>query len=221
MDPKTIAFPLLLTDCSAPGVRAGILGQTGWLAYINLEGETGSKLFEAVKLLLKQTEFQLEDIQSFAFCEGPGSTLGIRINSMALRTWLSLSDAPKPIYAYRSLVAASILIGAKRDDQSPFTVLSDLRKNNWNGLKVSPENESESIQTVTLEELSDWPSDRFYIQQRIHSPGVPPDTEQIDYDLKSLGTNPQFLACLRPVEKPDIFQTTKTEFKKWTPSRHR
>jgi tRNA threonylcarbamoyladenosine biosynthesis protein TsaB len=220
-EPQTIAYPLLLTDCSAPGVRAGILGERGWLAYVKLEGETGSQLFEAVKQLLAETKLQLEDFRSFVYCEGPGSTLGIRINSIALRTWTSMSPGTPTIYTYRSLVAAGMLIELDRKDENAFTILSDLRKNSWNVLRFGPETDSEEIRVVSAEELSEWPESRYFIQQRIHSPGTPPGAELIDYDLEALGSQPHLLASLRQVEKPEIFQTTTTEFKKWTPNRHR
>ncbi len=217
----TIAYPLLLTDCSAPGVRAGILGEHGWLAYEKLDGETGTKLFEAVKKLLAETNLELKHLQSFVYCEGPGSTLGIRINSMALRTWVSLSDQPKPIYTYRSLTAAGMLIALERKKETTFAVLSDLRKHSWNALRFDPGAHSEEIRVASVEELNDWPEPRYFIQQRIHSPGIPPGAEVIHYDLEALGTHPSFLASLRLVEKPEIYQTTTTEFKKWTPNRHR
>ncbi len=221
IEPQTIAYPLLLTDCTAPGVRAGILGEHGWLAYVKLEGETGSTLFEAVKQLLTDTKLSLDELQSFAYCEGPGSTLGIRINSMALRTWVSISPGTKTIYTYRSLEAAGMLIELERKTETVFTVLSDLRKNSWNALRFSPETDSDEIRVASAEELSDWPETRYFIQQRIHSPGMPPGAKLIDYDLKALGSQSHFLASLRKVEKPEIFQTTTTEFKKWTPNRHR
>ena len=221
IDPQTIAFPLLLTDCSAPGVRAGILTEKGWKAYTRLEGETGATLFEAVKQLLQRTNLDLDQLKSFAYCEGPGSTLGIRINSMALRTWNSLFDSPKPIYAYRSLVAARYLVEELGKADDSFSMLSDLRKNSWNGLRVETNEPKQEVQTVSADDIDTWPSPRFFIQQRIHSPGSPAGSEIIDYDLESLGTHQGFLASFTQVEKPEVFQTTTTEFKKWTPTRHR
>lgn len=221
IDPKSIAYPLLLTDCSTPGLRAGILGPNGWLAYKHSEGETGSMLFLVVKQLLESTSLSLKDLQSFAYCDGPGSTLGIRINSMALRTWNSLVDNPRPIYAYRSLVAAGIMIRSEMDEKGDFTVLSDLRKHSWNALQVRAESNAGDIQVVSQEDIGDWPCPRYFIQQRIHSPGLPPESKAIRYDLEAIGPQASFLSNLSEVETPEVFQTTTTEFKKWSPSRHR
>ena len=218
---ENIPYPLLLTDCSAPGVRVGLLCQNGWLAYENRTGETGAALFQVVKELLSKAKLGLEDIQAFGYCEGPGSTLGIRINAMALRTWVSLSVEPKPVFAYRSLEAAAILIKQTKTPGTDFSILSDLRKNSWNGAIVTDQAQKPEIGRVTIDELKDWPKPRYFIQQRIHSPGLPPGSEQIEYDLELIGTNPAFLNLLRPVEQANVFQTTTTDFKKWTPSRHR
>ena len=103
-------YPLLLTDCSALGTRAGLLGESGWLAYGSYSGEVSAVLFEAVKDILTRSRLRLQDIQGFVHCEGPGSTLGIRINAMAIRTWNSLTETPRPVYVYRSLPAAGLLV---------------------------------------------------------------------------------------------------------------
>jgi tRNA threonylcarbamoyladenosine biosynthesis protein TsaB len=216
-----IPFPLLLTDCSAPGVRAGILGDSGWMAYQQKDGETGSVLFETVKQLLFECRLSLQDIRSFAYCEGPGSTLGIRINAMALRTWNQLTEIPRPIYAYRSLGAAAVLRKQNDPGAEIFAVLSDLRKDFWNGLKVDSNKAPGTIGTVTAKELESWPGQRFFIQQRIHSPGLPKGAAPLDYHLESMPAAKAFPELLRPVDQPTVFQTTQTTFKQWTPSRHR
>lgn len=218
---EEIPTPQLVTDCSAPGVRAGILGNNGWLSYQMLEGETGAVLFQAVKQLLSTSQLSLKDIRSFAYCEGPGSTLGIRINAMALRTWISLEQTTRPVFAYRSLDAATNMVNFTHPELTDFSILSDFRKHAWNGTKVVAGSSVSKIEVVTAEDIEAWPTPRYFIQQRIHSPGLPPDTTQIDYDLEPVGNSDCFWKLLRLVENPGVFQTTNTEFKKWVPSRHR
>jgi hypothetical protein len=216
-----ISFPLLVTDCSAPGVRVGILAESGWLAYEKNEGETGAVLFQAIKQVLSTAHLSLKNIGSFAFCEGPGSTLGIRINAMALRTWTSLAETEKQVFAYRSLNAAAILINHTQPDVSVFCILSDLRKNSWNGSQVISGNPPSNIEVVSREAIDTWPMPRYFIQQRIHSPGLPPDSTRLEYDLEPIGNSQSFLDLLKLVEMPTVFQTTNTQFKKWVPTRHR
>lgn len=216
-----IPFPLLVTDCSCPGIRAGVLGSNGWISYVSKAGETGAALFDAVKEILARAGLALENMAGFAFCEGPGSTLGIRINAMAIRTWNTLSPETRPIFAYKSLEAAACMIRESSRTSGEFAVFSDFRKNAWNGCKTTVTGNYSKIETVTGEALESWPDHRYFIQQRIHSPGKAPGSELIVYDLKPLGQMASFLDLLSTCEKPTAFLVDKPEFKKWTPERHR
>lgn len=218
-----LPYPLLVTDCSTTGARVGVLDQRGWLDYRNLPGETGSVLFEGVRQVLGKSSISLNDLAGYSYCEGPGSTLGIRINAMALRTWISLSKKPKPVYAYKSLEAAALQVLNRNPGaiESTFALFSDLRKNAWNGCRVDPDGTIGPIEVVGENALKEWPSHRFFIQQRIHSPGSPPDSVKLDYDLECLGSCLEFRKLFRRTDKVTVFQTTTTAFKKWVPQRHR
>ena len=218
---KSMPYPLLLTDCSAPGVRVGILDKSGWLAYTSRNGEAVAALFEAVETVLAQTGLALEDLGGFAYCEGPGSTLGIRINLMALKTWNSLYAHPRPVFAYQSLQAAALIIRSTSLAQSDFVIFSDLRKGVWNACKVDDAGMISPIEAVDRTALDGWSGRRFYLRQRLYSPGPPPEAQSLEYDLKPLGTSREFLKLFAAVEEPGVFQTTITEFKRWEPQRHR
>ncbi|MCB1123520.1 MAG: hypothetical protein KJT03_18350 [Verrucomicrobiae bacterium] len=219
--PKEIPYPVLVTDCSSPGVCVGILDESGWSAYSKWDGDTVADLFKGVKQVLQLSGFKLEELGGFAYCEGPGSTMGIRINAMAIRTWNQIFKNPKPVYAYRSLAAAALMVRRSLRGTGSFSVLSDLRKGAWNGLKCETEPVQESIAVVNTRDLETWPRPIYFVQQRIHSPSHPDQSVRLDYDIESIGASQEFAGLWRWVVKPDVFQTTKTEFKKWTPSRHR
>lgn len=216
-----IPYPLLVTDCSCPGARVGILAETGWLAYKNKAGETGAVLFEAVKEVLSETGLSLGQLAGFVYCEGPGSTLGIRINAMALRTWISLEDQPPLLFAFKSLEAAACLIRETESKEDAFAVFSDYRKESWNGCRSDQNGHFSPIEIIDLKSLESWQQDQYFVQQRIHSPGQPPKSKSLNYDLEPLGTSPRFIQIMEPREQPGVFQTTTPTFKKWVPERHR
>lgn len=218
---EDIPYPILLTDCSAPGVRVGVLDPSGWPAYCRLEGETVAELFKAVDQVLKGSGLSLEDLGGFTYCEGPGSTMGIRINAMAIRTWNQITGTPKPVYAYRSLPAAALLIQEQQPRSGSFSLFSDLRKNAWNALRCGPDSAGASITVVHARELETWPRPFYFLQQRLHSPSRPEEALDLDYDLKPVGPLQAFAHLWRQADPPGVFQTTRTEFKKWTPTRHR
>ncbi len=221
--PKTleIPFPLLVTDCSCPGIRAGVLGSNGWISYVSKTGETGAALFDAVKEVLACAKLGLKDISGFAYCEGPGSTLGIRINAIAIRTWNALNSETKPIFGYKSLEAAICMIRENSGKSGEFAVFSDFRKHAWNGCSTAVSGDYSTIEIVAESAIESWPDERYFIQQRIHSPGKAPGSEVIDYDLEPLGKSAPFLELLEKSDKPTAYLVKKPEFKTWTPERHR
>jgi len=211
--------PLLILDASCPMAQAGLLRAGQPPSWIQLEGEVAATLFEAVQTLLKSADLPLEAIQSWAFSEGPGSTMGIRISGMAIQSWQALRPRPLPLYAFRSLDAASRIVANTHKDLNSWLICSDLRKTCWNSMPASREALSGDIQ---VQEEKDLPSEgqRFFLQQRLFSPSQPANCINLDYDLSKLG-NEDWQALLHPVEKPQALQTTTTTFKKWKPERHR
>ena len=216
-----IVYPLLVTDCSCPGARVGILAETGWLAYRNKSGETGATLFQAVKEVLNESGLSLSQLAGLAYCEGPGSTLGIRINAMALRTWISLEKQPPSLFSFKSLEAAVCLIRETESNEEAVAVFSDFRKESWNVCFSDQVGQFSPIEIIDLADVASLQQDQYFVQQRIHSPGQPPHSRLINYDLEPLATSAQFIQLLEPREQPTVFQTSTTTFKKWVPERHR
>ena len=218
---NTITYPLLVTDCSCPGARVGILVKSGWLGYRNKSGETGAALFQAVKEVLNESGLSLNQLAGFAYCEGPGSTLGIRINAMALRTWISLAEQPPLLFSFKSLEAAVCMIRETESNKDAIAVFSDFRKESWNVCLSDHVGQYSPIEIIELTALASLEQDQYFVQQRIHSPGRPPNSRSINYDLDPLASSDQFIKLLKLREQPTVFQTSTTTFKKWVPERHR
>lgn len=91
--------PLLLLDAASLKIQVGWfpgphLDSPRWHA---AEGEAGTELFRGFEAIGAEPGAA----GAFAFCEGPGSVLGIRTAAMAIRAWCALR--PRPVFAYRSL----------------------------------------------------------------------------------------------------------------------
>src|SRR4051812_13913933 len=71
--------PLLLIDASSTRVQVGLLNTETSANWITLDGEAGLAIFQAVERL----GVDLAAVRAFAFCEGPGSILGVRTAAMA------------------------------------------------------------------------------------------------------------------------------------------
>ena len=212
------SFPLLVTDSSSVGSLVGIMGEDGWLAYRSEEGANSRTFFASVQYILTETDLHIGDLKGFIFCEGPGSTLGIRINCMAVRTWVWLNAGQPPVYAYKSLEAMAVIQSGRQGH--PFAIFSDLGADRWNAIRVDSPDQFSPVQVVKANDLENWPITRFHLRQRLYSPGAPPGSRLLPYDIEPLQNPNDFAGLIRQVENPTPFQTTATTFKKWTPQRH-
>ena len=97
--------PLLLIDAASERVQAGLLGGGEGPRWSARRGEAGVCLFEC----LDELAVDFGSVAAFAFCEGPGSILGIRSSAMALRVWDALGQ--RPLFAYVGLAVVARAVG--------------------------------------------------------------------------------------------------------------
>src|SRR5882724_3777141 len=144
---------LLVIDSSSASVQLGLF-KTGVAPEGEWEksvGEAGTAVFQNADKLLHRMGVTLSEIEAIAFCEGPGSVLGIRTAAVAIRTWGVLH--PSPIFAFGSLavVAHGITLGEKATN---FSVIADARRDNWHRVTVDSAGKVSSLQRVAADQLS-------------------------------------------------------------------
>ncbi len=84
-DPATGGVWLLL-DASGPVTVAGLVSGGRWLARNFHEGEFLEWFQGAVAGLLREDDLRLEDLDGVIYGAGPGSTLGLRLAAMFIRS---------------------------------------------------------------------------------------------------------------------------------------
>lgn len=197
------------------------MGSDGnWLASKNAPEPALESLFETVNSVLKNAGVKLDAIKSYIYCEGPGSLLGLRLCAMAIETWMRIHPGAKQLYAYNSLelVAATLLSRGKVTKEA--LLISDWKKDTWNGLKASPD-ELGSVTPISSTELSKWNGPLYHLPAR-KGWQAPPDTAiELTYEpecLPQLLTRAQFI---EPRESVTLYSSGINSFQKWTPERHR
>lgn len=213
--------PCLLIDAAGPLVQTGLWSDGRWEAWEASREEAGRSLFRGVSAILAQSNLSLEDLGGFLFCEGPGSMLGIRIGSMAIRGWQALLDPAPPVFVYNSHEALARILLAK-GIPAPFHIISDARRHRWNVLAVpeGAEGERAPLQRVDSATLAGTEGPFFRMEEAVRSE-PPVEADMIPYNLKNhapLFRQPEFL---RRCTEPDILVQEAPEYKKWTPERHR
>lgn len=194
--------PLLVLDAASIRIQVGLLARDGMARWESSEAEAGVGLFRCVEAL----QVDLDNVAAFAFCEGPGSVLGIRTAAMALRTWTTLKS--RPVFAYSSL---ALVWHASPGEET--SVISDARRNSWNRYRAV-----DGLTRVSAAELSP----RLVTPEgfRNWSP-LPAGVEPAPYALADLLPRTAGVDLFRVVEAPDAFLHEEPSYVTWTPQIHR
>jgi tRNA threonylcarbamoyladenosine biosynthesis protein TsaB len=195
---------LLLLDAASETIYVGLLKPGHPPRWSARREEAGVGLFRG-----------LEDLGAdhgacgaFAFCEGPGSILGIRTAAVALRTWTVL--APRPSFAYSSLALAATAL-----DRPDVGLIADARRGRWHHhLLGGP------WRRVPAAELT---GELAMPDGLRHWTPPPAGTRTAPYDLPRLFTLPAVTAAdlFRPIAAPDAFLHEEPDYAAWTPQVHR
>jgi tRNA threonylcarbamoyladenosine biosynthesis protein TsaB len=194
--------PLLLLDAASERIQAGYFRGEGAPAWADSRAEAGIGLFRCIEEL----SVDLAAVRAFAFCEGPGSVLGVRTAAMALRTWGVLS--PRPFFAYTSLGLVARALGAPGS-----AAIADARRGFWHccapgGAVARVPQAGLAGELMMPEGFRHW------------SP-LPAGVRTVPYALAGLFALVPDAGLFRPVEAPDAFLHEEPQYATWTPQLHR
>ncbi len=195
---------LLLIDAASARVQAGLFDAGGPPRWSSRQEEAGVGVFEC----LEELGVDIGTVGAFAFCEGPGSILGIRTSAMALRAWNVLR--PSTMFAYVGLAVVARALG------HPGTaVIADARRGQWHRVV-----QGGALERVPAAELS---GDLAMPEGFRHWDPLPPGTAITSYDLASLFALPGVAAAdlFRETHSPDAFLHGEPSYSKWVPQIHR
>jgi tRNA threonylcarbamoyladenosine biosynthesis protein TsaB len=196
--------PLLLIDASSENIQVGLLGsgmKPRWAAH---KQDAGVGVFECIDEL----DVHIDSVGSFAFCEGPGSILGIRMSAMALRVWNELRI--RPTFAYVGLAAAACAVG-----RTNIASIADARRGLWHRLVMGGK-----LERVPASELT---GELVTPAGFRHWDPLPAGTTTTAYDLARIFSMPSVYGAdlFREAPDPDAFLHREPEYAKWTPQIHR
>lgn len=205
---------LLILDAASMRIQVGLLQADGDPRWYSGEAEAGTGLFAGVDSVLRTSGLHLDDVEAFAFCEGPGSMLGIRTIAMAVRTWQTLR--PRPAYAYQSLAVAGC--HARQLSRRTVSVIADARRESWHLQVVPADGPPAPLQRVTA---ADLPAGELLTPENFRTWAQPPRAASLcSYDLAQIFPTIADLELFRAVEKPDAYQHDAPDYKKWSAQVH-
>jgi tRNA threonylcarbamoyladenosine biosynthesis protein TsaB len=201
--------PLLLLDAASTRVQVALFDTQGAARWAVADEEAGVALFRGIESL----GVDLAQVRGFAFCEGPGSILGIRTAAMALRTWTAL--AARPVFAFRSLELVAYDL-ARRSPAENFSVIADARRSMWHCVEVHA-GATRPLRRVTATELTGV----LFMPEHFRTWATQPaETRTTSYDLATLLPRVAGADLFRATEAPDAFLHEDPSYLTWTPRIH-
>ena len=201
---STFSFPLLL-DASSPKVQVGVPGASEWRSLHGSEAPALTSIFEGFRRCLEETRLQAGEIDAILFCEGPGSTLGLRVALTLVKTLCSEVAPPPALLSYNALHLAAIL-----SENPDLPILADYRQGQWYRRETSGE-----IRVIEEAEALELAPASQVLRQRKSWRNLPEAGPAVDYDLSRLAGLDSLAAILQPVDKPSLFDLRPATFRKW------
>jgi tRNA threonylcarbamoyladenosine biosynthesis protein TsaB len=201
--------PLLLLDAASTRVQVALFDPPGAARWAVADDEAGVALFRGIESL----GVDLAEVRAFAFCEGPGSILGIRTAAMALRTWNAL--APRPVFAFRSLEIVAFDL-ARQGPLENFSVIADARRGAWHCVEVRA-GAAGPLQRVNAAALAGG----LFTPENFRAWAArPAEARTTGYDLATLLPRVAEADLFRATEAPDAFLHEDPSYQTWTPRIH-
>lgn len=209
---------MLAIDTSSRRACVGLFDEKGALSYRTSEEDASLSLFPLIKHVLKEFDWQLSDINSIAFCQGPGSMLGIRTAIMGIRTWQGVKLIEgKQIYSFSSLAIGAELVRLSFPSEKTYLIITDARRNSWNALKVEGASigpvqiidnaaiEAETIPLFSFNEFPTWTHTQAHIQC-------------LSYRPENVLSSSRFSLFLEENPDSNPMDLRSIEFAKWIPA---
>jgi len=217
----TLNFPALVIDGSGSTVFAGVLGQhSQWISQSSQAGSPLEQLFPTVEATLEDAGLKLSEIESYVYCEGPGSVLGLRLCAMAIETWSRLYPSSAHTFSYNTLQLCAKLLSVDTHLPSKTLLVSDWKKGVWNAIQIN----KGTISSTTVADdaaIADWDGDVYHLPQRKGWQKPPANAQTIAYAPERLPELLDHTNWLLPTVGVKLYSSGINTFAKWTPDRHR
>lgn len=203
----------LLVDASTNPVQIGIPNSNGWESLVRSEDQALEGLFSATVKVLEQSKIKISQIDQIFYCEGPGSTLGLRLAAAFIRTlqW-SHPRRELKVLSYNALDLAAILAPVENAViQAPFRI-------GFRFVRVPHKSSLVSEKKILPEEeaLSEYQESYHLPDFRKRSKDVNP-SKTLLYDLSNIRGLYDLESVSKTCSTIVPYNPRAPQFKKWTP----
>ncbi len=214
---------ILVLHAGTDRTEVGLLCSGGWTAFAASLRPTLESLFPLLEEVSGKAGLRPEELAGVAFNQGPGSVLGLRVVSMALRT-LRAAGAPgveMRFFGYSSMeVLAATELGKGRE--GPFQLALPWKRGAWRVLEVSGEEPPWGIETRAdgFRETASGSEVLFLASRK----ALPVPMEGMPRLSDSIETLPsvlrRFPVLLRRMPDPELKTDAPPAYRTWDHQRH-
>jgi tRNA A37 threonylcarbamoyladenosine modification protein TsaB len=210
----------LLLDAAGPELVTGILRDGHWLEYEKHAGGFLESLQPGVRALLEKAGIELSSLSGVVYATGPGSTLGLRLAAMFVRTLMQQPTLDHwRCFNYNNLELAC---AARLDPSKPgeFMMGAPWRRDRLHRATFLPgPPPSFDLDTIAPEEATSTSLPVVALGHRLAT--LPKDADQLPYPSDRI---PEILSdwpvLLESTTQPDLYSAEDPHFAKWTSTRH-
>ena len=203
----------LVVDASTSPVQVGIPNAQGWESIAQTEQQALEGLFSITEKVLKENQNTISDLTRVFFCEGPGSTLGLRIASAFVKTikWRNI-DSDFRVFSYNALDLAAMLTPEPECIiQAPFRV-------GFRFVRIPHTDPIKSEKKIVPEEEA---MEQF--ANSFHLPDLRKRSKinfqkTLAYDLSKIRGLSDLKVISKPCDHIKPYNPKAPEFKKWSPN---
>lgn len=200
----------LVVDASTPEIQIGLIEKAGWRSILKSENLALEGIFSLFERILN-LEPEARNIREIFFCEGPGSTLGLRIASAFVRIyqWNAKPDAVQ-ILKYNSMDLAVLLVNdPKTDIQAPYRMGTRL-------IRLGDDKKSIGEKRILDSEdaIESFPNS-FHLPDPRKRTTIPDENKIVQYDLGQIKGMRDLIMISEICDSPLPFAPETTTFKKW------
>ena len=214
---------LLLLDASSSRVEVSLWradAPDAPRARHGIEGEASIALPAAIARVLvsasaaetgdNASPMRIQNLDAVAFCDGPGSVLGIRLAAATVRTWRAVHPA-LAAYAFHSLPPLAFA-------HPDLTIVADARRDTWHAVRPGAPHDLLRLPSAELASAGPLGTPADFRQWSALPQGVLPRV--LPYSAAALLAAAPDEAFFRPAPEPDAWMTEAPAYVAWTPRIH-
>jgi tRNA threonylcarbamoyladenosine biosynthesis protein TsaB len=213
----------LLLDASHPRLQVALLRQQERPLVVIAETPAVEGLIAAAGRVVRDGGIRIQELDGYIYCSGPGSILGIRLTVMAIRSWqIMVAGDSLPVWHYDALSLAGWELHhlGKANKDKPYGVVSEWRKDQWNGMRFLNGQSTSGIEIWDTQTLAAFNEPIWLLPQKkawTAALDIPEWSNQVIH----LGEQACGEQILRSAEHWPIYSPGAQDYCKWSGDRHR